>query len=221
MLTIAIDGPGGAGKSTVADDIARELGILHLDTGAMYRAFALSVLRAGIDPRDEDAVSRFADSVTVGVSYRDGKQRTSLGGEDVSDLIRTPEVSMAASDTSRYAAVRKRLVAMQRELAASQPMILDGRDIGTNVLKDATLKVFLTASAEERARRRALEMQNKGETPDEKELLAQIKARDHQDATREVDPLRPAPDAVILDTSDMTQAQVAQRILSLLKEKTL
>lgn len=219
MLTIAMDGPGGAGKSNVADDVARALDILHLDTGAMYRAFALAALRRGVDTSDEQAVSALAQSVAIGIDFRQGKQHTMLGSEDVSELIRTPEIGMAASNTSKYPTVRKRMVALQRELAKAQPMILDGRDIGTNVLKDATLKIFLTATAQVRAKRRQLQLEQKGETVDYDALLEQIKARDHQDMTRQLDPLMAAPDAVTIDTSDMTQAQVVQKILTLVKER--
>ena len=153
-MNIAIDGPVGAGKSSIADQVAQRLHILHLDTGAMYRTVALYMLRNGIDPQDEQTVSARCGEADVRVAYRDGAQRTMLGGEDVSDLIRTGEVSAAASAISKWPAVRRRMVAAQREIAATADMLIDGRDIGTRVLIDAPVKIFLTATPEERARRR-------------------------------------------------------------------
>ena len=153
-MNIAIDGPVGAGKSSIADQVAQRLHILHLDTGAMYRTVALYMLRNGIDPQDEQTVSAHCGEADVRVAYRDGAQRTMLGGEDVSDLIRTGEVSAAASAISKWPAVRRRMVAAQREIAATADMLIDGRDIGTRVLIDAPVKIFLTATPEERAHRR-------------------------------------------------------------------
>ena len=161
-LTIALDGPVGAGKSTVADETARRLGILHLDTGAMYRAMGLWALKQGVDIADEQAVTELAAHTRITVRYAEGMQHTLVENQDVTGSIRTPEVSMAASTVARYAGVRKAMVALQQKLAAEQPMLVDGRDIGIRVLPNATLKVFLTASAEERARRRFSGIAEKG-----------------------------------------------------------
>lgn len=220
-LTIAIDGPSGAGKSTIADIVCQKLNILHLDTGAMYRAVGLCALQLGIDPREEEAVSLMCQEgkVLVDVKYQDGKQLTLLNGTDVSALIRTQEVGSAASAVSRYVPVRSMLVKRQQEMAASQPMLLDGRDIGTVVLPDATVKIFLTASAEERARRRLLQLQEKGETASFDEVLAEVNARDLQDTTRELTPLRQAEDAILVDSSNFTFDETVQAILNIVEEK--
>lgn len=217
MLNIAIDGPVGAGKSTVADEVARRLGILHLDTGAMYRAVGLAVTDAGIDPADEDAVTALcrAGGAHVEVRYQEGAQVTLVNGQDVTGRIRSQAAGTAASTVSRYAAVRKMLVRRQQELAAEQPMLLDGRDICTVVLPNASVKVYLTASAEARAQRRMKQLQEKGEQPDFATILAEVNARDHQDMTREVDPLRQAEDAVLVDSSDLDFEQTVQAILRL------
>lgn len=217
-LTVALDGPVGAGKSSVAEEAARRLGILHLDTGAMYRAMGLYMLRQGVSLSDEEAVSPLAEKVRVDVRYTCGTQHTFLEGEDVTGLIRTPEVSMAASTVARYARVRQAMVALQQRLAAEQPMLVDGRDICTRVLPQATLKVFLTASAEERARRRFLELQQKGLPDTYEEVLAELKKRDEQDTQRAVDPLRPAADARILDSTALTFDQVVDTLVSWAKE---
>ncbi|MBR6808906.1 MAG: (d)CMP kinase [Clostridia bacterium] len=220
-LTIAIDGPSGAGKSTIADIVCQKLNILHLDTGAMYRAVGLCALQLGIDPRDEAAVSLMCQEgkVLVDVKYQDGKQLTLLNGTDVSSLIRTQEVGGAASAVSRYVPVRSMMVKRQQEMAASQPMLLDGRDIGTVVLPDATVKIFLTASAQERARRRMLQLQEKGESASFEEVLAEVNARDLQDTTRELTPLRQAEDSILVDSSNFTFDETVQAILDIVEEK--
>ena len=205
VLTIAVDGPVGAGKSSVADEVARRLGILHMDTGAMYRAFAYQALKEGVDSRDAQALEALAGREMPEVRFENGAQRTLIAGQDVTDLIRTPEISMAASVISMVPAVRRAMVARQRELAGHQSMLLDGRDIGTRVLPDATLKIFLTASPEVRARRRFEELRAKGDPSTYEEVLRDVIQRDHQDTTRETDPLRPAQDAQILDSSLMTR----------------
>ena len=220
ILNIAMDGPVGAGKSSIAHAVASRLGILHLDTGAMYRAVGLSAIRAGIDLADEAAVTAHASSISVTVAQGENGQRTIVNGEDVTDFIRSPEVSMAASAVGRYAGVRREMVAIQQRLAGSTPMLVDGRDICARVLPHATVKIFLTASAEERARRRYLEMQQKGDTTPYEDVLRDLRARDAQDMNREVDPLRPTPDAVIVDSTDMTFEQVVDRILAIVEEKT-
>ena len=214
-LNIAMDGPVGAGKSSIADAVAKRLGILHLDTGAMYRALGLKALREGMDVQDEEAMTGLCDRLELAVQVGEKGQKTLLDGADVSGLIRTPEVSMAASTVSRYAGVRKRMVALQQALAARQDMILDGRDICTTVLPDAPLKIFLTASPEERARRRWLELQAKGAKDTLEEVLKQVLARDDQDMHRPVEPLRQAEDAVLVDTTDMSFDQVVDHIVKL------
>ena len=218
-LTIAMDGPVGAGKSTVADAVARRLGILHLDTGAMYRALGLTALRRGIDPMDEDAVRSLCAETEISVRYEGDGQRTLVNGEDVTGLIRTPEVSMAASTVSRYPEIRKSMVARQQALAAETDMLLDGRDICTTVLPNATVKIFLTASPEVRARRRWKEMQEKGMPDSFEEVLAELKKRDEQDMNRPVDPLRQAEDAVLVDTTEIGFDASVEEILRIVEAK--
>ena len=216
-LLIAIDGPVGAGKSSISDEVARRLGILHLDTGAMYRAAGLYTIRHGLDPHDEAAVTSALEHADIGVRYVDGTQRTLLDGEDVTGLIRTQEVSDAASAVSKHPGVRARLVRAQRALAESTPMLLDGRDIGTVVLKDAPVKIYLTASPEARAKRRLLQYREQGEEHSFGEVLAAVNARDDQDMHREADPLRQAEDAVVVDSSDMTFEETVEAIMTLVK----
>lgn len=214
-FSIAIDGPAGAGKSTVAKALAKALDAMYLDTGAMYRAFGLAMLRAEVDIYDHDAVAARVDDVNIDVEYVNGGQRIYLEGEDVTDAIRTPEASEAASAISAVAEVRTRMVALQRQIAAGHDVIMDGRDIGTAVLPNATLKVYLTASAEERARRRFLELQEKGTPQPYEQVLEEIKARDWRDTHREASPLRAAEDAVTVDTSDMALEESVQALLTL------
>ena len=218
-MNIAIDGPVGAGKSSIADQVAQRLHILHLDTGAMYRTVALYMLRNGIDPQDEQTVSARCGEADVRVAYRDGAQRTMLGGEDVSDLIRTGEVSAAASAISKWPAVRRRMVAAQREIAATADMLIDGRDIGTHVLTNAPVKIFLTATPEERARRRCLELSERGTPKAYEEVLREINERDYQDMHRDIAPLREAADAVHFDTSKLSFEESEQALLNLIQEK--
>ena len=217
-LNIAMDGPVGAGKSSVADAVAKRLGILHLDTGAMYRALGLKALRDGIDLRDEEKIDALCEGLKLDVRVGENGQETLLDGENVSGLLRTPEVSMAARTVSRYARVRKRMVKLQQELAASRDMILDGRDICTTVLPDADLKIYLTASAEERALRRWKEMRERGDTDSYEEVLSQVRERDEQDMNRPVEPLRQAEDAVLLDSTNLTFEQVIDRIAEMAEE---
>ena len=214
-FSIAIDGPAGAGKSTMAKALAKALGAMYLDTGAMYRAFGLALLRQGVDVHDHDAVAAKADAVNIDVNYVDGGQRIYLDGEDVTDAIRSPEVSGAASAVSAVARVRTRMVALQRQIAAGRDVVMDGRDIGTAVLPNATLKVFLTASAEERARRRCAELKEKGMPQPYEQVLADMKERDYRDTHREASPLRPAGDAITLDTSRLDQDESIQALLNL------
>ena len=219
-LSIAIDGPVAAGKTSVSDAVAARLGILHLDTGAMYRALTLTVLRRGIDPQDEQAVVDLCRKLNISVSYGEDGQHTFADGEDVTGLIRTPEISKAASTISRYAEVRKVMVKLQQKLAAETDMILDGRDICSTVLPNATVKIYLTASVEERARRRWREMQQKGMTETYEEVLQAVKDRDYQDMNREADPLRQAEDAILVDSTNMTLDEEVEAVLNIIEKKT-
>ena len=220
-LTIAIDGPVGAGKSTISDVVAQHLGILHLDTGAMYRAVGQAALRAGIDPMNEKAVSALClgGGALVDVRYCEGKQITLLNGEDVSNFIRTQEAGSAASAVSRYPAVRSMLVRRQQDMAAEQPMLLDGRDIGTAVLPHATVKIYLTASPEARAQRRMDQLREKGDQTPFEEILKEVNARDYQDMHRELTPLKQAEDAILLDSSNLSFNETIDAILKLVEEK--
>lgn len=217
-FTIAIDGPGGAGKSSVADHVAKELSVPHLDTGAMYRAFGYQAIAEGLDARNEADMDTLAARAQMDVRFDGGKQYTLVNGQDVTDKIRTPEVSMAASDCAVFGSVRRLMVRLQQQIASRQSIILDGRDIGTRVLPDATLKIFLTASPEVRAQRRYQEILDQGGQPDYQDVLNDVIIRDKQDSTRAIDPLRAAEDAVTLDTSHLTQREVEEKILLLLHE---
>lgn len=219
MRSIAIDGPAGAGKSTIAKRVAKELGFIYVDTGAMYRAMALYFLRQGIRGEEEDKVSAACGEIAVSIEYENEEQQVLLNGENVNGLIRTEEVSMMTSDTSKYRAVREKLLSLQRELAQKKDVIMDGRDIGTCVLPEADLKIYLTASAEERARRRYLEQQERGTECDFEQIKKDIIARDEQDMNREVSPLRQAEDAVLVDASDMTIDEVAGCVADLYRAK--
>lgn len=216
-INIAIDGPVGAGKSSIADEVAQRLNILHLDTGAMYRAIALFALRSGVELTDEAAVSACGERADISVRYEDGRQQTLLGGEDVSDLIRTGEVSAAASVVSKWPAVRRRMVRLQQEIARTADMLIDGRDIGTVVLADSPCKIYLTATAEERARRRYLQNLEKGDTTPYEQVLAALNARDAQDMSRATSPLRQAEDAVLVDSTAMTREQVVEAIIGIVE----
>lgn len=217
-MNIAIDGPVGAGKSSIADQVAQRLNILHLDTGAMYRAFGLYALRSGADLTSEAALSALAEDVDVQVKYENGAQRTLLFGEDVSELIRTGEVSAAASAVSKWPAVRRRMVRAQQEMARTADMLIDGRDIGTVVLRDSPCKIFLTAAAEERARRRYLQQMEKGDSTPYEQVLRELNARDEQDMNRKTDPLRQAEDAVLVDSTDMTQEETVEAIVRIVED---
>ncbi len=218
-FTIAIDGPAGAGKSTVAKAVARELGAIYLDTGAMYRAVGLYMVRQGIDPKDAPSVAARAHEAVVDIRYEADGQHVYLLGEDVSEAIRENGISAAASGVSAVPGVRALLVRRQQEIAREQSVVMDGRDIGTKVLPDATLKIFLTAAAEERARRRFNELTQKGQTVSYDQLLAEINQRDWDDSHRAASPLCQAEDAILLDSSDLTQAEVTEKILALARER--
>lgn len=214
IMTIALDGPAGAGKSTIARLLAKRLNILYLDTGAMYRAVGLKAIRSGISVRDESAVAAMLEKTHLEIVFQETSQRVLLDGEDVSDAIRTPEASIAASDVSALTAVRLALVRMQREIAARQPLILDGRDIGSYVLPDAPYKFFLTADPAERARRRLLDLQARGDQKTTfEQVLQDIEYRDRQDSSRSLAPLCQAADAVLVDTTHLSIGQVVDVIL--------
>lgn len=218
-LNVGIDGPVGAGKSTVADAVAAKLGILHLDTGAMYRALGLTALRRNMDVQNEQAIVALCNSLNFAVTHEADGQHTFVEGEDVTGLIRTQEVGMAASTVSRYAEVRKAMVRLQQKLASETDMLLDGRDICTTVLPDATAKIYLTASAEERARRRFLELQKKNSPETFEQVLEEVIKRDEQDMNRPVEPLRQAEDAVLVDSTNLTFDEVVDTILRIVEEK--
>lgn len=218
-LVIAIDGPAGSGKSTAARTLAKDLNILYLDTGAMYRACALACVEAGVDTADEAAVNALISSTDISVEYSGDRQITKLNGKDVSEDIRRPEISQQASKVSALVCVRNAMVAMQRKIASSMSCVLDGRDIGTNVLPDAKYKFFITASPEVRAKRRYDEDVAKGYSVEYDKILKEITERDKRDSERAVAPLRRAEDAVLTDTSDMTPEEVVQFIKNKIQEK--
>lgn len=216
---IAIDGPAGAGKSTIAKRVAKELSFIYVDTGAMYRAVALYLLRNEIDGTDAEAVAGNCQSAEVSIRYENGEQVVILNGENVNQYIRTEEVGNMASKTSANPAVRAHLLNLQRNLAAKNDVVMDGRDIGTVVLPDAQVKIYLTASVETRAKRRYDEYLGKGESADLEEIKKDIENRDHQDMTREISPLRQAEDAVLVDSSFMNIDEVVAAILGIYKDK--
>ena len=219
-ITIAIDGPAGAGKSTIARALAEELGYYYVDTGAIYRTVAYFLDLLGVSPKDVDGVERYLDELTVEIEYdEEGKQHMIMNGMDVSDDIRTQDISQKASLVSAHAIVRDMLLDMQRDVAKKHNVIMDGRDIGTVVLPRATVKIFLTASAEIRAQRRLDEMQAKGQKGSFKQVLADIQQRDYQDSHREIAPLKRAKDAVLLDTSELDIDGVIAAMKKIVMEK--
>lgn len=213
MIRIAIDGPGGAGKSTIAKQVAKALDIDYIDTGAMYRAVGYKLIRDDVDMYDKDALSAMLDATDIDFSGG----RTILDGEDISDRIRTQEISRKASECSALAPVRAKLVELQKKMGSTKSVIMDGRDIGTVVLKDAELKIYLTASAEERASRRHRELLLKGEDISYEKVLADMQERDYNDMHREITPLRKANDAIELDTTGMSIDEVTEYILRKVK----
>ena len=217
-INIAIDGPAGAGKSSTAKLIAKKLGYIYVDTGALYRTVGLYSIRKGIDTKDAEKVIATLPDVKVELKFIDGLQHVFLNGEDVSDAIRTPEASMGASNVSAIPKVREFLFDLQRSIAANNNCIMDGRDIGTVVLPNADVKIFLTASVEERANRRYKEMLEKGESADYNDILEDIKKRDYQDSHREIAPLRQADDAIFVDNGGYDLESGTEYLLGIIKE---
>ena len=219
-ISVAIDGPSGAGKSTVARAVAARMGYVYVDTGAMYRAIGLAVYRRGIAGEDTAGIIASLPTVDISLAYQDGMQHVLLNGEDVSEAIRTPEISQYASKVSAVPEVRRFLLDVQRDMAKNSNILMDGRDIGTVILPDAPVKIFLTASAKTRAERRYRELKEKGQQVTLEGVLADIQARDRQDTTRAVTPLRQADDAVLLDTSALDLEQSIAAVLRIIREKT-
>ena len=219
--SVAIDGPAGAGKSTIAKLISKQMGYIYVDTGAMYRAMAVYFNQNNIDPADEAAINAAVDNVKITIEYKDGEQQVILNGENVTSLLRTEATGNMASKTSKYKAVRSKLVDLQRELAAAENVVMDGRDIGTCVLPNAQLKIFLTASVQVRAKRRYDELVEKGECCDLAEIEKDISERDYRDMHREIAPLKAAEDAVMLDSSELNIDEVVEAIYEYAKKAGL
>ena len=216
-MNITIDGPEGAGKSTIAKKVAKKMGYIYVDTGAMYRAMALFMIKQGIDPGDATSIEEACKIADISIEYRDGEQVVLLNGENVNAYLRTEEVGNMASVTSVNAKVREKLVELQQKLAKTKDVVMDGRDIGTVVLPNAEVKVYLTASSLVRAQRRALELEAKGESADLSKIEADIIERDNRDMTRAISPLKQAEDATLIDSSYMTIDEVVEAILNLVK----
>ena len=216
---IAIDGPAGAGKSTVAQKVAKELSFVYVDTGAMYRAMAFYLLRKGVNREDPDEIGEACQNAEISIEYQNGEQIVLLDGENVNAHLRTEEVSAMASVSSAVPRVREKLLDLQRKLARTMSVVMDGRDIGTTILPDADVKIYLTASSLTRARRRYLEYQEKGEPCDLAEIQKTIEERDQRDMTREISPLCQAEDAVLVDSSELTIDETVEKILSVYHSK--
>lgn len=216
---LAIDGPAGAGKSTIAKRIAKQMGFIYVDTGAMYRAMGLYLMRKGIKPEETDKINKECVKAQISIAYQDGEQVVLLNGENVNGLIRTEEVSRMASLTSANPAVRAAMLDLQRDLAKKQDVVMDGRDIGTVILPDAECKIYLTASSAKRAKRRYDELVARGESCDLETIEKDIIERDYQDMHREIAPLKQAKDAVLVDSSDMSIEEVVDRIIQICKRK--
>ena len=212
-MQIALDGPAGAGKTSIAKKIAEELNILYLDTGAMYRAVGFKAMQTGVDTLDEEKISDMVEDIDLDIIYKDGQQHVILDGRDVTEYIREPDVSINASNASKHRRVREKLVELQRQIAEKTDVIVDGRDIGTYVLPNADFKFYLTADCEERARRRYKEYTDKGIEKDIEQLKKEIEARDYQDMNRDFAPLKAADDAIIIDTTNMSFDEVVGLVL--------
>lgn len=219
MISVAIDGPSGAGKSSLAKRLAKDLGYVYVDTGAMYRSIGLYAVRAGVDPKDEAAVTALLPQIKLAIRLVDGAQHIYLNGEDVSDAIRAENIGMAASAVSAHPPVRAFLLDTQRGLAADQNILMDGRDIGTVVLPNASLKIYLTASAEKRAQRRYEEYLEKGQKATYEEVLEDQKKRDYDDSHRKIAPLKKAADAILVDTSELSLQESIDAVIGLMQEK--
>lgn len=217
--SIAIDGPAGAGKSTIAKRIAKELQFIYVDTGAMYRAMAIYFMKQNIDSSDEQAINAGCENVDITIEYLDGEQQVILNGENVTSMLRTEAVGKMASKTSIYTEVRSKLVDLQRKLAKTSNVIMDGRDIATTVLPDAEVKIYLTASVEARATRRFEELKSKGENPNFEEIKADIENRDYADMHRKISPLKQAKDAILVDSSNMTIEDVVNKVVEIKNQK--
>lgn len=217
VIAVAIDGPAGAGKSTIARTAAEQLGFIYVDTGALYRTIGLAAYRRDIDGTDTAGIIKMLPEISVDLNYQDGVQYVLLDGEDVSSCIRTPQISVYASQVSAIPEVRAYLLDLQRQMAQKRSVIMDGRDIGTVILPNAQVKIFLTASAEARAERRCAELREKGEQVTVQEVLADMQARDEKDTSRAVAPLRQAEDAVCVDTSALTLAQSIEAVLHVIR----
>ncbi|WP_251353324.1 (d)CMP kinase [Hominisplanchenecus murintestinalis] len=218
-FNIAIDGPAGAGKSTIAKRVAKELSFIYVDTGAMYRAVALYLIKNGISPEDEAGLLRACGQIHISIEYENGEQQVILNGENVTGQLRNEEVGNMASAAAAKPCVRETLLTLQRDLAVKADVLMDGRDIGTNILPDAQLKIYLTASVETRAGRRFRELQEKGEACTLEAIAKDIEERDRKDMSRETAPLKMAEDAVLVDSSEMDIEEVAARIISLYRER--
>ncbi|RPF48682.1 cytidylate kinase [Hydrogenoanaerobacterium saccharovorans] len=218
MIAVAIDGPAGAGKSTIARALAKRLGYIYVDTGALYRAVGYFAIKNGADTTSESDILRLLPKIDVALRFVNGEQRVFLNGEDVSDYIRTPEMSMAASNVSALPAVRDFLFSLQQNLAKSNHVVMDGRDIGTVVLPDAQVKIFLTAAAEDRAGRRQHELQRKGLDADYNEVLKDVVQRDYNDSHRAIAPLKQADDAILVDTTGNTKQQSIDQLISVVED---
>ncbi len=221
IYNIAIDGPAGAGKSTIAKRLARELFFIYVDTGAMYRAMALYLIKRGTDPSDPEQIAEVCQEPEITIRYQEGEQIVLLNGENVNDRLRTEEVGNMASVSSANPAVRRKLLELQRELAGKQSVIMDGRDIGTTILPNADVKIYLTASSRCRAERRYLELKEKGVDCDFREIKQDIEERDRRDMNREISPLKKAEDAVLLDSSEMSIEEVVNAILQICHDKMI
>lgn len=220
IYNIAIDGPAGAGKSTIARRVAKELSFIYVDTGAMYRAMALYLLRKEVNKDDTEQIGNICQDAEISIEYQNGEQIVLLNDENVNSYLRTEEVGNMASVSSAVPRVREKLLSLQRKLARDMSVVMDGRDIGTTILPDADLKIYLTASSLTRAKRRYLELQEKGTVCNLDEIQKDIEERDQRDMNREISPLRQAEDAVLVDSSDLTIQQVVDRILQIFRSKT-